>query len=282
MDLNLDGKVALITGASGGIGRALALEFAAEGAAVALHAHSRADETRAWLAEQEWRDRGLVVEADVRSTAEVEAAFGQALERWPRIDVCIANAGAWPPEDAALHEVPEERFRRVVETNFLGAAWTARSFLAALARSGPRADGHGAALIFIGSTAARFGERGHSDYAASKSALYGLVRSLKHEIVDLDPYGRVNLIEPGWTVTHMARPALDQPGAIRKVTRTMPLKQLARAKDIARTAVWLASPTAARHITGEILTVAGGMEGRVRWEPEEIDEDAIRKRLLEE
>ena len=95
-----------------------------------LHAHSRAEETRAWLANQDWAERGLVVEADVRSTAELEAAFGQALERWPRIDVCIANAGAWPPEDAGLHEVPEERFRRVVETNFLGAAWTARSFLA--------------------------------------------------------------------------------------------------------------------------------------------------------
>ncbi len=282
MDLKLDGKVALITGASGGIGRALALEFAAEGARIALHAHTRADEARAWLGQQEWRDRALVVEADVRSTTELEAAFNQVLEHWQRIDVCIANAGVWPPENAGLHEVPEERFRRVVETNFLGAAWTARSFLAALARTGPRDDGHGASLTFIGSTAGRFGERGHADYAASKSALYGLVRSLKHEIVDLDPYGRVNLVEPGWTVTHMARPALDEPGAIRRVARTMPLKQLARAKDIARTAVWLASPTAARHVTGEILTVAGGMEGRVRWEPEEIDEDAIRKRLLEE
>jgi len=100
--------------------------------------------------------------------------------------------------------------------------------------------------------------------------------------VDLDPYGRVNRVDPGWTVTHMARPALDRPGTIRRVTATMPLRQLARAKDIARAVLWMSSPALARHVTGQTVVVAGGMEGRLRWSPEEIDEEAVRARLRED
>ncbi len=102
---------------------------------------------------------------------------------------------------------------------------------------------------------------------------------MKNEIVDVDPYARVNLIEPGWTVTHMARPALEQPGVISKVVRTMPLRQLGRAQDVARAALFLASPAASRHVSGEVISVAGGMEGRVQWEASDVDESAIRRRL---
>ena len=128
-------------------------------------------------------------------------------------------------------------------------------------------------------TAARVGERGHSDYATAKAGLAGLMESLKNEIVDLDPYGRVNIVEPGWTVTHMARPVLDQPGVIAGVVRTMPLRQLGRAVDVARAAAWLSSPLAARHVSGQVVSVSGGMEGRVRWEQDAVDEDAVRARL---
>ena len=106
--------------------------------------------------------------------------------------------------------------------------------------------------------------------------------TLKNEIVDLDPFARVNMIEPGWTATHMARPALEQPGHIARAVRTMPLRQIGRAADIARTALYLASPQMARHVTGQVLTVAGGMEGRTLWETESIDEDAIRERLRQD
>src|SRR5690606_21452281 len=126
-----------------------------------------------------------------------------------------------------------------------------------------------------------FGEAMHSDYAASKAGLVGLVRSLKNEIVKLEPFARVNMVEPGWTVTEMAREALSTPGKITHIAKTSALRQLGRAVDIARTVVMLSSPAVARHITGEILTVAGGMEGRTLWQPEDIDEDAIRRRVKE-
>ncbi len=80
----------------------------------------------------------------------------------------------------------------------------------------------------------------------------------------------------------MARAALDEPGTIARVVRTMPLRQRARAEDVARAAVLLASPAASRHVTGETITVAGGMEGRVQWDAADIDEDRVRRRLSEE
>jgi 3-oxoacyl-[acyl-carrier protein] reductase len=212
----------------------------------------------------------------------LDAAFAEAAQRRGRVDVAIANAGVWPPEELTLGELDEERVRAVLDVNLFGAIWTARAFLRTLARSGPRADGRGACLLFTGSTAGRFGELGHADYAVSKAGLEGLVRTLKNEIVRLDPYGRVNMVEPGWTVTSMARPALQNDANIQRVLATLPLQQLARAQDIARTLLYLASPTLARHVTGQTLTVAGGMEGRLLREPAAVDVDAARARLLEE
>ncbi len=280
--MQLEDKVVLITGASGGIGRAMAESFAAEGARVALHGNSQIKGLESWLAEQPWRDRAITVQADVSSADQVEAAFAKVSGHWGRVDVAIANAGVWPPQDARLWELEESRLRQTLEVNLFGAIWTARAFLAGLRRSGPRKDGHGASLLFTGSTAGQFGERGHCDYSASKAALYGLVRTLKNEIVELDPYGRVNMIEPGWTVTEMARKDLDKPGVVEGVVQTMPLRQIARAAEIARAAVFFSSPYAARHVSGQVLTVAGGMEGRVLWGTHEVDRDAILERLGED
>jgi 3-oxoacyl-[acyl-carrier protein] reductase len=279
MDTALRGKVVWITGASGGIGRALAEHFAAEGAALALQARSNRAELETWVGAQPWRAQALVLAADVRDAQALERCAGAIVERFGRIDACIANAGVWPTEERGLDELPPERLRDTLETNLLGALFTARAFLGALRRSGPRADGHGAALLFIGSTAGRFGERGHADYASAKAGLVGACLSLKNEIVHLDPFGRVNLIEPGWTVTHMARPALQAPGAVERAVRTMPLRQLGRAADVARAALFLASPTLASHVSGQVITLAGGMEGRLLWEEGELERTSILGRL---
>lgn len=279
MDLQLDDATVLITGASGGIGEALAATFAAEGARLVLHAHTGSARLAERVAQAPWAARALCVHADIRDPAAVTRIFDEAAERFGRVDVAIANAGVWPPESRALDQLPVDRIHDTVAVNLLGATWTARAWMAGLRRLGPRPDGRGAALLLIGSTAGRFGEAGHADYAMTKSALHGLMRSVKNEVVQLDPHARVNTVEPGWTVTPMAAAALDEPGAIAGVTRTMALRQLARPVDIARACVVLASPAASRHVSGEILTVAGGMEGRQLWHPDQIDEAAVRARL---
>ena len=104
MDLGLADRTVLITGASGGIGRALARTFAAEGARLVLHGHSAFADMELWIAEQEWSDRALAVSADVTDPTEVDAMFAKGRERFGRIDVCVANAGVWPPDDERLHE----------------------------------------------------------------------------------------------------------------------------------------------------------------------------------
>jgi len=255
MDLDLAGKVVFITGASGGIGAELVRAFVAEGALVAAHSRRGVPE----------EPQVMSLLGDVRDAAGLHASMRAASERWGRVDICVANAGVWPPEALPLHELPEARVREVIETNLLGAMWTAGAFMAELTRRGSRKDRHGASVLFIGSTAGRFGERGHAEYAVSKAGLRGLVLSIKNEIVTIDPKARVNLIEPGWTVTPMAEATIEREGILGSITRTMPLRQIGSTEDICRAALFLASPRTARHITGEMLTIAGGMEGRVLW-----------------
>lgn len=278
MDLDLHDKNVFITGAAGGIGRALVEEFMAEGARVAAHAFHQFESLQPWIDERGWKGRAVAVRADIRNPIEVQAAVDGAVQQLGRLDIAVINAGVWPPVDEPLASMAIDRIRNTVDVNLLGAVWTARAFLGALARTGPRRDGDGASVLFIGSTAGRFGEAGHADYAMTKSALRGLVLTLKNEIVHIDPYARVNLVEPGWTVTPMAQSSLRQPGTIERVLRTTPVRQLARARDIAAAVVMLASPVS-RHITGEIITVSGGMEGRVQWAEDQVDAESVLRRL---
>ena len=281
MDSGLSDKVVWITGAAGGIGRELARAFATEGARLVLSAHRSFATLEEQAARADWGARALLVRADVTRPEELERACALARERYGRIDACVANAGAWPSEDVPLSRMDPERLRRTVEVNLLGAAFTARAFLAGLEASGPRADGQGAAFVAIGSTAGHFGERDHADYALAKAGLRGLVATLKNEIARIDPRGRANLIEPGWTATELVRPALQDDALLRRVTSTMSLRQLGRARDVAAAALFLCSPLLAAHVSGQTLGVSGGMEGRRLWAEGELDAAAIRARLAD-
>lgn len=257
MELGLGGRGVLVTGASGGIGGAVARAFAAEGARVALHYHRNAVTAHALAAQV----GGVALQADLRDERQADGLVPAALAALGRLDVCVANAGVWPREDVPVADLPLGRWRATLDANLTATFLTCRAFLRHV-----RAAGTGA-LVLIGSTAGRFGEAGHADYAAAKAAIAGgLLASLKNEVVDEAPSARVNAVAPGWTLSPMTAADLDD-GAVRRVTSTMALRKVATPEDVAAAVVWLASPVAAGHVTGELLTVAGGMEGRLLHHP---------------
>jgi len=257
MDSGLQGMSVLVTGASGGIGSAVALAFAEEGARVVLHYHRNRDAVEAIAAQI--GDANVIVQADVADEQAVDRMYAETLEQVTRLDAIVVNAGIWIVDEVPLHEMTLEQWQRTMDADLTGAFLTCRGFLRHLA-SDRRED---ASIVLVASTAALFGEENHADYAAAKAGMaYGLTRSLKNEIVRIAPLGRVNCVCPGWVNTPMASAAMQDPTAIPRVTATMALRKIAEPQDVARAVLFLTSPTLAGHLSGTILPVAGGMEGR--------------------
>jgi 3-oxoacyl-[acyl-carrier protein] reductase len=164
--------------------------------------------------------------------------------------------GEWPRGDVPVWELPLERWEETLRVNLTATFLTARGFLRAVAETK-----HGS-LVLVGSTAGIFGEAGHADYAAAKAGLVGLMLSMKNEVVRVAPLARVNAVFPGWTESPMTRGLVDQEH-VDQISRTMALRKVAQPEDVARQVVVLASDALSGHVTGQVITVAGGMEGRV-------------------
>ena len=257
MRSGLDGQVVLITGASGGIGSETARAFAEEGARLVLHYNSNREGAEALSRELD--SETLIVQADVSDESAVEAMYANALGAFSRLDALVVNAGIWIADEAPVHAMTLEQWRRTMDADLTGAFLSCRGFLRHVADV-PRDD---ASIVLVASTAALFGEENHTDYAAAKAAMaYGMTRSLKNEIVRIAPRGRVNCVCPGWVDTPMAAASMEDPTAIPRVTATMALRKIAQPEDVARAIVFLTSPLLAGHLSGTIMPIAGGMEGR--------------------
>jgi 3-oxoacyl-[acyl-carrier protein] reductase len=254
METELKGKGVLVTGGAGGIGTATVRAFAEEGARVAVHYRTREAPALALAKDV----GGVALRADLTLEAEVDALIPQAVKELGRLDVVVANAGHWPPVDEPVWQMSLSRWRQTMAENLDSVFLTCRAFLRHVATTGT------GSLVIVSSTAGLFGEAGHSDYAAAKGALAsGFVKSLKNEVGRIAPLARVNVVCPGWTEVDRNRAKLQGPGFLQRVTRTMALRKVAQPEDIARVIVTLASDRVSGHVTGEVVTVAGGMEGRV-------------------
>lgn len=252
MDTGLTGKGALVTGGAGGIGGAICRALAAEGCRVAVHFRTSREAAASLAAEL----GGVALPADLRVEAEADALVPAAVAALGRLDVCVACAGVWPEQEVPVWEMPLARWEETLAANLRATFLTARAFLRHAVTAGT------GSLVLIGSTAGLFGEAGHADYAAAKAAiLHGLLSTLKNEAARAGV--RVNGVAPGWTMTPMIGREGLTAAQLERITATMALKKIATPEDVAAQVVVLASDRLSGHVTGQVVVVAGGMEGRI-------------------
>ena len=246
---SLEDKVAIVTGASKGIGASIARQLASEGAAVVVnYASSKEDADRVVAEIRRNGGKAVAVQANVGKQAEVERLFAETKKAFGRLDILVNNAGIY--EFSPLEGVTEDHFRKQFDVNVLGPLLASRE---AVKHFG--ADG--GSIINISSSASTLTPANSSVYSATKAALDAITRTLAKE---LGPRNiRVNAINPGMVDTEGVRAAgFDESDFRKEIEARTPLGRIGQTQDIAPAAVFLASGDAG-WITGETLLVAGGL-----------------------
>ena len=247
--INLAGRIAIITGASRGIGAATAIKFAeagVRGLAINYNRDQNAARQVARRCEQLGAE-ALLVRADVSRVRSVEKMVQATVERFGSLDVLVANAGIW--KEASIEEMTEGEWDETINLNLKSIYACCQAATRAML---PRKRG---TLILIASTAGQRGEAFHSHYAATKGAIIAMTKSLAAE---LGPRGiTVNCVAPGWVATDMTADALNDAKQRRKIRELIPLGRVATPEEIAGPILFLASDLAG-HVNGEVLNVNGG------------------------
>ena len=246
--LDINGRVAMVTGGSRGIGRATVECLAELGAQIVVnYLH---DEEAALEVVREVEDKGgraLAVQADVRDVKEAERLVGKTVENFGRVDFLICNAGIW--EGTSVEEITEELWNRVIDINLKGTWTTCRVAVPVMKRQ------QFGRIVIVSSTAGQRGEANVSNYAASKGGQISFAKSLAVELAEYNI--TVNAVAPGWVDTEMNTEVFADKKRLQEIKRGIPLGRVATATDIARPIIFLCSDWA-RHITGEVLNINGG------------------------
>lgn len=246
-ELRLQGKIAIVTGAGRGIGRAIAVRLAREGASVAVN-YSRSSEA-AEGAVREIESAGgtaVAVKADVASAAEVTAMAAAVQDRFGRIDLLICNAGI--TRDKLLLRMTEEDWDAVIDTNLKSA------FLCAKAVAPGMVKQRSGIIVNIGSVVGRVGGAGQANYSASKAGLIGFTKSLAKELGSRNI--RVNAIAPGFVESEMT--GILKPEYREAILKQIPLGRFGTGEDVAGAVAYLCSEDAA-YVHGEVISMDGGL-----------------------
>jgi 3-oxoacyl-[acyl-carrier protein] reductase len=247
--INLNGKVAIITGASRGIGAATAIAFAKAGISGLLINYNR-DRNAARDVKAECESLGadaIILRADVSRVAEVERMISTAVDRFGTLDILVANAGIW--KEAAIASMTEREWDETIDVNLKSIYACCRGAAAVMIEKGQ------GTMILISSTAGQRGEPFHSHYAATKGAIISMTKSLAAELGSRGV--TVNCVAPGWVATDMTEEAMNDPKQRRKIRELIPLGRVATPEEIAGPILFLASGLAS-HVNGEVLNVNGG------------------------
>ena len=241
------GKTAIITGASRGVGRATALRLAESGANVVVNYLTNEEKAREVvnLCKEIGVD-AIAVQGDVSVWQDAQNLAKKAIEKFGRIDLLVLNAGIW--EGAPIVEMSEEVWNKVLNTN-LKAAWAMTKACVPAIKKQKQG-----AIVLVSSTAGQRGEANYSNYAASKGGQIAFTKALASELC---PRIRVNAVAPGWIETAMIRPVFEDEDYKQKVLKSIPLQRMATTDDVALSICFLLSDWS-RHITGEILNINGG------------------------
>jgi 3-oxoacyl-[acyl-carrier protein] reductase len=245
--MRLKDQVALVTGGSRGIGRAIVKAFAAEGAKVALvyrGSQQAADSLTQEIAQA--GGTGLALQADVADAAAAQKCVDTVLEKWGRLDILVNNAGII--HDGLLLQLEPAEFNKVVATNLGGTMNFCKAAYQPMMRQ------RSGRIINMSSVAADYVNKGQTNYAASKGAINSFTRALAMELSSRNV--TVNAIAPGFIETDMSEAVRNKAGDI--IKKMIPMRRIGTPEDVARVAVFLASADSA-YVTGQVLTVDGGL-----------------------
>lgn len=273
-----------MTGAQGGIGRTIVKELLGKSTLVLHTCLSLTNLIAAGCkvtahdlrpAESAAEPNVFNVSGDISDEESISKAMQSAVEKFGPINILSATAGITNEQSHPnIWEMPLETWENVYRVNVRGTFLTIKHFLLAAIKA-QEASGkelENLSIVVIGSECGKFGQAGHSEYASGKAGLqYGLVPTVKNEIVRINSKARINAVAPGWVNTELIGDRLDDPRELYlEAQGTVPLRKIAQPEDVARTVAFLASHRAAGHMSGQCLSVDGGMEGRIVWREDEV------------